>query len=80
MLLSGEELGAHGGCAADAYEPGADVNVIDLDGLRLRRPEMHHSLPGVRPAAVAVGPAEREPDRRHFIPMPPSKPVWMRSG
>jgi N-acyl-D-aspartate/D-glutamate deacylase len=24
----------------------ADLNVIDLDGLRLRRPEVHHDLPG----------------------------------
>ncbi len=24
----------------------ADLNVIDLDGLRLRRPRVHHDLPG----------------------------------
>ena len=32
------------GVLASGYR--ADLNVIDLDGLRLRRPEVHHDLPG----------------------------------
>jgi N-acyl-D-aspartate/D-glutamate deacylase len=32
------------GVLAPGYR--ADLNVIDLDGLRLRRPEVHHDLPG----------------------------------
>jgi N-acyl-D-aspartate/D-glutamate deacylase len=32
------------GVPAPGYR--ADLNVIDLDGLRLRRPEVHHDLPG----------------------------------
>ena len=32
------------GVLASGYR--ADLNVIDLDGLRLRRPEVHRDLPG----------------------------------
>jgi N-acyl-D-aspartate/D-glutamate deacylase len=32
------------GVLASGYR--ADLNIIDLDGLRLRRPEVHHDLPG----------------------------------